>query len=132
LRVLGGVREQRGARDDREKPYGWIFLCNEPVVVMVDSGELITLGTASPPEGEIAKFERERGLEPDGMTGIDGMEADWLACDADDCVALFSTAGGGYAPREFLKDIDAHGSAIEDIERLDNRLTNEQLRLDLL
>src|SRR5437899_85750 len=31
-----------------------------------------------------------------------GLEFDWLASDADGHVALFSTAGGGYAPEDFL------------------------------
>jgi hypothetical protein len=44
---------------------------------------------------------------------IRGLEYDWLACDADGHVALFSTAGGGYAPEAFLRDTDAHDAAIE-------------------
>ncbi len=43
---------------------------------------------------------------------IEGFEFDWLACDADGHVALFSTAGGGYAPEEFLEDVEAHERAI--------------------
>lgn len=46
---------------------------------------------------------------------IEGFEYDWLARDADGHVALFSTAGGGYAPPEFLEDTDAHDAAIEAI-----------------
>ncbi|WP_437805206.1 hypothetical protein [Sorangium sp. So ce1078] len=42
-----------------------------------------------------------------------GLEFDWLASDADGFVALFSTAGGGYAPDEFLRDTDAHDAAID-------------------
>lgn len=42
-----------------------------------------------------------------------GLEFDWLASDADGFVALFSTAGGGYAPDEFLRDTDAYDAAIE-------------------
>ncbi|WP_437825296.1 hypothetical protein [Sorangium sp. So ce1153] len=42
-----------------------------------------------------------------------GMEFDWLASDSDGYVALFSTAGGGYAPDEFLRDTDAHDAAID-------------------
>ncbi|WP_437539614.1 hypothetical protein WME79_24625 [Sorangium sp. So ce726] len=42
-----------------------------------------------------------------------GLEFDWLASDADGFVALFSTAGGGYAPDEFLRDTDAHNAAID-------------------
>jgi hypothetical protein len=44
-----------------------------------------------------------------------GSEYDWLGCDGDGNVALFSTAGGGYAPKEFLKDTNAHADAIEAI-----------------
>jgi hypothetical protein len=44
-----------------------------------------------------------------------GYEFDWLASDADGHVALMCTVGGGYAPREFLKDTDAHAAAIEAI-----------------
>ncbi len=54
------------------------------------------------------------------MTGkspsdIHGSEYDWLATDADGHVAFFSTAGGGYAPDEFLSDTDLHETAIEAI-----------------
>ncbi|MEV0393015.1 hypothetical protein [Polymorphospora rubra] len=44
-----------------------------------------------------------------------GAEYDWLGCDAGGQVALFSTAGGGYAPDEFLQDTAAHAEAIEAI-----------------
>jgi hypothetical protein len=44
-----------------------------------------------------------------------GSEYDWLAGDADGRVALFSTAGGGYAPEAFLLDTDAHDAAIDTI-----------------
>ncbi|TMQ14757.1 MAG: hypothetical protein E6J90_26310 [Deltaproteobacteria bacterium] len=44
-----------------------------------------------------------------------GTEYDWIGVDADGHVALFSTAGGGYAPREFLRDTDAHDEAISAI-----------------
>src|SRR5262245_7550067 len=46
---------------------------------------------------------------------IVGLELDWLANDADGHVALFSTAGGGYAPHELLRDTEAHDAAIEAI-----------------
>jgi len=39
-------------------------------------------------------------------------EYDWLACDSNGNVALFSTAGAGYAPAEFLRDTEAHDNAI--------------------
>ncbi|WP_437322431.1 hypothetical protein [Sorangium sp. So ce394] len=44
-----------------------------------------------------------------------GLEFDWLASDADGYVALFSTAGGGYAPGEFLQNTDAHHAAIDAV-----------------
>ncbi|HET6148599.1 MAG TPA: hypothetical protein VFH68_13780 [Polyangia bacterium] len=43
---------------------------------------------------------------------IAGLEFDWLASDADGHVALFSTAGGGYAPDGFLRDTERHDVAI--------------------
>lgn len=44
-----------------------------------------------------------------------GLDCDWLARDADDHVGLFSTAGGGYTPQNFLKNVDAHQAAIDAI-----------------
>ena len=44
---------------------------------------------------------------------IQGFEFDWLATDVDGHVALFSTAGGGFAPEAFLLDTDAHNAAIK-------------------
>ena len=52
---------------------------------------------------------------PKSANDIRGFEFDWLARDADDHVGFFSTAGGGYAPREFLQDTDAHEVAIDAI-----------------
>jgi hypothetical protein len=46
---------------------------------------------------------------------IQGLEYDWLASDSEGHVALFSTAGAGHAPREFLLDTDAHDAAIDAI-----------------
>jgi hypothetical protein len=63
------------------KPYGWIFFYNSrqfvetknwlyalggngPAVVERDSGRVTLLGSAHPPEDEIGRFERERGLPP--------------------------------------------------------------------
>lgn len=46
---------------------------------------------------------------------VQGIEFDWLACDAHGHVGLFTTAGGGYAPTEFLRDTDAHDRALEVI-----------------
>jgi hypothetical protein len=44
---------------------------------------------------------------------IEGLEYDWIAIDTDGYVALFSTAGAGHAPDEFLRDTEAHDAAIE-------------------
>lgn len=44
---------------------------------------------------------------------IEGLEFDWIACDTEGRVAVFSTAGGGEAPAEFLLDTDAHDVALE-------------------
>lgn len=44
---------------------------------------------------------------------IQGLEYDWLGSDDSGCVALFSTAGAGYAPQAFLRDTDAHDKAIQ-------------------
>ena len=55
---------------------------------------------------------------PTGKMSADdilGAEHDWLASDADNHVGLFTTAGGGYAPEEYLHNIDAHIAAIEAI-----------------
>jgi hypothetical protein len=49
---------------------------------------------------------------------IHGLEFDWLASDADGHVALFSTAGQGYAPPAFLQNTDAHDTAIAEILEL--------------
>ncbi|QAT81660.1 hypothetical protein EJ065_0045 [Corallococcus coralloides] len=46
---------------------------------------------------------------------IDGYEFDWIASDADGHVALLSTAGGGYVPRQVLRDTDALDAAIQAI-----------------
>lgn len=44
-----------------------------------------------------------------------GLEYDWLGCDSLGHIALFSTAGAGYAPAEFLRDTDAHDIAIQEV-----------------
>lgn len=49
------------------------------------------------------------------MKDIQGFEYDWLACDGNENVGLFSTAGGGYAPDELCEDTDAFDAAIESI-----------------
>lgn len=46
---------------------------------------------------------------------IEGFEYDWLGSDADGHVALFCTAGGGYAPDVYLMNTDIHDAAIEAI-----------------
>jgi hypothetical protein len=55
---------------------------------------------------------------PKSAEEILGLEYDWLASDAKGFVALFTTAGGGYAPAEFLQDTDAHDIAIDIILNL--------------
>jgi hypothetical protein len=54
---------------------------------------------------------------------IVGLEYDWLAVDAEGLVGLLSTAGGGYAPKAFLADIDAFDAAIATILSLAPRTT---------
>jgi hypothetical protein len=54
-------------------------------------------------------------MGPKSPEDILGFEFDWLASDADGHVAFFSTAGGGYAPEEFLQDTDVHDAAIDAI-----------------
>jgi hypothetical protein len=49
---------------------------------------------------------------------IQGYEYDWLACDENGHVALFSTAGGGFAPPAFLEDTDIYDRAIDAIQAL--------------
>lgn len=51
-------------------------------------------------------------MSPDDLVGWD---VEWLARDADDDVALFITAGGGYTPPEFLRDTAAHQDAVASI-----------------
>jgi hypothetical protein len=46
---------------------------------------------------------------------IHGFEYDWLASDEVGGVALFSTAGAGYAPAAFLSDTDAYDDAIREV-----------------
>lgn len=46
---------------------------------------------------------------------IQGTEYDWLGCDSFGHIALFSTAGAGYAPVGFLCDTDAHDVAIQEL-----------------
>lgn len=50
---------------------------------------------------------------PKSGEDIQGYEYDWLGCDEDGFVALFSTAGGGYAPPAYLRDTDSHARAID-------------------
>ncbi len=44
---------------------------------------------------------------------IHGFEYDWLASDENGSVAFFSTAGAGYAPVTFLRDVEAYTRAID-------------------
>jgi hypothetical protein len=45
----------------------------------------------------------------------EGLEYDWLAVDAEGFVALFSTAGAGFAPAELLRDPEGFDAAISAI-----------------
>jgi len=46
---------------------------------------------------------------------VQGFEHDWLASDTEGRVALFSTAGGGYAPDAFIASIATFDEAIDAI-----------------
>lgn len=46
---------------------------------------------------------------------IRGWDLDWLGTDAEEHVALFTTFGGGYAPKEFLQDPNSHQVAIREL-----------------
>lgn len=52
-------------------------------------------------------------MPPKSPKDVEGLEYDWLASDANGHVALFSTAGGGHAPPEFLENTDEHDLAID-------------------
>lgn len=54
-------------------------------------------------------------MTPKTPADIQGLEYDWLGSDDHGCVALFSTAGAGYAPKAFLLDTDAHDVAIHAV-----------------
>lgn len=56
---------------------------------------------------------RSVSLTPKTAEEIQGYEYDWIAHDEFGHVALFSTAGGGYAPPEFLADTVAFDDAVE-------------------
>ncbi len=53
--------------------------------------------------------------DPKAAEGIQGIEYDWLAVDEMGCVALFSTAGAGYAPGARLHDTDVHKRAVQAV-----------------
>lgn len=50
---------------------------------------------------------------PKSAMDVQNFEYDWLGHDGNGCVALFSTAGYGYPPEDFLRDTDAHHDAIQ-------------------
>ncbi|MBI2896562.1 MAG: hypothetical protein HYY06_23590 [Deltaproteobacteria bacterium] len=52
---------------------------------------------------------------PKSAEDIQRLEFDWLGSDEAGYVALFSTAGAGYAPAEFLRDTSAHDRAIDAV-----------------
>lgn len=54
-------------------------------------------------------------MEPRPPVDVSGFEFDWLASDGDGCVALSSTAGGGFAPMPFLQNPDEHQAAIDEL-----------------
>ncbi len=51
----------------------------------------------------------------------EGLEYDWLAVDADGFVALFSTAGAGFAPEGLLQDPEAFDTAIDALLKMPAR-----------
>lgn len=60
-------------------------------------------------------------MDKNNASEIRGFEFDWLACDAEGNVGFFSTAGGGHAPADFLRDTDAHDAAIDAILSMPSR-----------
>ncbi len=50
---------------------------------------------------------------------IAGLEYDWVAVDVDGRIAVFSTAGAGEVPSEFLESIDKHEQVIEYLLNLE-------------
>jgi hypothetical protein len=66
--------------------------------------------------------------DPKSPEDILGIEYDWVASDGEGYVGFFSTAGGGYAPSEFLRDTDSHDRAIEAIGALKARTSVAFLR----
>ena len=52
------------------------------------------------------------------LDDINGYEYNWLGCDKSGQIALFSTAGSGYAPGVFLANIDIYDQAIDHILKL--------------
>lgn len=69
----------------------------------------------SPKNTRINSASKRSSMAPKTVDDIAGLEFDWLAMDADGHVALFSTAGGGYAPVSFLAETNAHADAIEAV-----------------
>jgi len=64
-------------------------------------------------------------LHPDINCAEDllGWDFEWLACDADGHVGLFTTAGGGFMPEKAWRDIQALDAALEAIYRLPTTTT---------
>jgi hypothetical protein len=54
-------------------------------------------------------------MSPKAPADILGLEYDWLGSDDSGAVALFSTAGAGYAPVALLRDTAAHDEAIQAV-----------------
>ena len=93
-----------------------------------DTGMLIALERRKPRATEALRAIHRRGFVPvvpaavyvelwrgrsDVREEILGLEYDWLGSDGDGLVAIFTTAGGSYAPADFLRDTDEHDRAIE-------------------
>lgn len=64
---------------------------------------------------------------PKSATEILGYEYDFLAVDARGHVALFCTAGRGFAPEAFLRDTEGHADGIDALLGLPATTTSREL-----
>jgi hypothetical protein len=87
------------------------------------------------PHDDHASREPDRQPETTNQD-IVALEYDWLAVDAEGLVALFSTAGGGYAPAALLADTDAFDAAIATVLSMPGSTTTatctRELPVDLI
>lgn len=60
-------------------------------------------------------MERRRDSSAGALRRRGTGEYGWLGSDDSGCVALFSTAGAGYAPKAFLCHTDAHDTAMQAV-----------------